>query len=254
MERIWSLLMLHILSVCAPAVTVAMGLTVPSDDDAGSAVIRRCGGTSGGAIGAALRFERRVTVLSTEPQVRCDRTLTPGSSTWLRPSVGPAHAIDHRDEPIEGGARGRARPDDPRRPRAGPRRRVRRDQPRAVVGRRRASLRTAREPLLEGAPRFGVHRPAPVPARGRVAARSEPRPDEPRRPDHRGRRRAERRRDPRRSSRARGAARAAASAVRRRARDRRVPDGVRQTTTRPSGHRTKISAARGSGSCRTPAA
>ena len=85
------------------------------------------------------------------------------------------------------------------------------------------------QPLLEGAPRFGVHRPAPVPARGRVAARTEPRPDEPRRSNHRDRRRARRRRDPRRSAGTRGSARAAASAVRRRARDRRVPDGVRST-------------------------
>ena len=47
------------------------------------------------------------------------------------------------------------------------------------------------QPVLEGAPRLGVHRPAPVPARGRVAARTESRPDEPRRPNHRDRGRAD---------------------------------------------------------------
>jgi hypothetical protein len=43
MERIWSLLMLHILSVHAPAVTVAMPATLPAGadvDDPGQASIR----------------------------------------------------------------------------------------------------------------------------------------------------------------------------------------------------------------------
>jgi TDG/mug DNA glycosylase family protein len=64
MERIWSLLMLHILSVCAPAVTVAMTATVPA---------------------AAEDDPRRL-----DPRASCESMA--GSTTWLAEGVNPSKA------------------------------------------------------------------------------------------------------------------------------------------------------------------
>ena len=63
MERIWSLLMLHILSVCAPAVTVAMPATLPAgadvDDPRDASIRTRLATRLGASLGSSGEPVRR---------------------------------------------------------------------------------------------------------------------------------------------------------------------------------------------------
>src|SRR2546430_2275942 len=93
--------------------------------------------------------------------VRAPATITDALMTILLPGlVMPVYA-DADGPTLPRGGRGGAREDDPRRHRAAVAGAVRGDQPGAVLGCDRSPLRPARQPVLEGAARRGVHRSHP---------------------------------------------------------------------------------------------